>query len=219
MTRSATRWSRCGHDHRDLTPEDQAVTDAFRAMLAALRQPAPWQPGTATDVAVRIGALVERGHPRPGDDTGPVIALALVHPDDGNPIGRGTGWLSCDPDQILGTWNPAYRMLTHIGTGQPLTHDLPPAHYAVHITRPDTTQPTRVGPFTEAYLANTVAWQLRALLPHAQVDTAHFHVDRNREYTDPGDLPDLLDLILSALACADGPHTVPDPPLPPWRPR
>jgi hypothetical protein len=211
---SSTRFKRCGHGPGELHPDDQVVVDAFRSMLAALKQPEPWQPGTATDVAVRLGALVERGHPRPGDDTGPVIALALVHPDDGNPLGRG-GWLTCEREQILGAWDPAYRMLTHIGSNVPLPENpLPPAHYAVHITRPGHAEPMKIGPFHEAHVTSTVAWQLRSLLPHAAVDTALFSVNRNNEYTSPEDLPDLLDLLLAVLASADGTHSIPDLPLP-----
>ncbi|MDQ1013394.1 hypothetical protein QFZ82_007962 [Streptomyces sp. V4I23] len=62
---------RCGHTPGTLTPEDQAVVDQFRAMLAAVRNPQPWTPGHAQDVAVRIGPFVERAHPRPATTTAP----------------------------------------------------------------------------------------------------------------------------------------------------
>ena len=71
---------RCGNAGA-LSPEDQAVVDQFRATLTALRNPEPWAPGSAQDIAVRVGPFVERAHTRPGDDHGPdVIAVALVHP-------------------------------------------------------------------------------------------------------------------------------------------
>ncbi|MEU1194530.1 hypothetical protein [Streptomyces sp. NPDC005859] len=41
-----------------LTPEDQAVVEAFRAMLTAVRNPEPWTPGRAQGVAVRIGPFI-----------------------------------------------------------------------------------------------------------------------------------------------------------------
>ncbi|MGW3747211.1 hypothetical protein ACWD62_43665 [Streptomyces sp. NPDC005146] len=75
---------RCGNAPGDVTPEDQAVVDAFRARLAAiaaLRSPEPWTPGQCQDVAVRVGPFIERAHTRPGDDHGPdLIAVALQHP-------------------------------------------------------------------------------------------------------------------------------------------
>ncbi|MFE5624942.1 hypothetical protein ACFQ8S_23045 [Streptomyces virginiae] len=39
-------------------------------MLAAVRSPEPWAPGSGQDVAVRIGQFTERAQPRPGDDHG-----------------------------------------------------------------------------------------------------------------------------------------------------
>ncbi|MGW7620806.1 hypothetical protein ACWGLG_34215 [Streptomyces antimycoticus] len=72
---------RCSHAPDALTPEGQAVADAFRAMLAALKHPEPWTPGRGPDVAVRVGPFVECAHTRPGDDHGPdIIAVALHHP-------------------------------------------------------------------------------------------------------------------------------------------
>ncbi|MGW1520750.1 hypothetical protein [Streptomyces sp. NPDC002287] len=65
------RFRRYGHAPGALTPEDQAVVDQFRAMLAAVRSPEPWTPGSGRDVAVRVGPFIERAHPRPGDTTAP----------------------------------------------------------------------------------------------------------------------------------------------------
>ncbi|MGW0395893.1 hypothetical protein ACWDYJ_34500 [Streptomyces sp. NPDC003042] len=68
-----------------LSPEDQAVVEAFRVMLAAVRAPEPWIPGSAQDVALRVGPFVERARTRPGDDhSTDLIAVALVHPDTPN---------------------------------------------------------------------------------------------------------------------------------------
>lgn len=38
---------RCGHTPGALSIEDQAAVDQFRALLAALRDPEPWAPGSA----------------------------------------------------------------------------------------------------------------------------------------------------------------------------
>ncbi|WP_259407480.1 hypothetical protein [Streptomyces akebiae] len=38
------------------------MVDAFRAMLAALREPEAWTPGLAQNVAVRVGPFIERAH-------------------------------------------------------------------------------------------------------------------------------------------------------------
>lgn len=65
------RFRRCGHSPGALTPEDQAVVDQFRAMLAAVRDPEPWTPGRSQDIAVRVGPFLERAQLRPGDDHGP----------------------------------------------------------------------------------------------------------------------------------------------------
>ncbi|GAB1333304.1 hypothetical protein [Streptomyces sennicomposti] len=76
------RFRRRGHAPGALSPEDQAVVDQFRAMLTALRNPEPWTPGSARDIAVRVGPFIERAHTRPGDDHGPdTIAVVLVHAD------------------------------------------------------------------------------------------------------------------------------------------
>ncbi|WP_326615351.1 hypothetical protein OG949_41310 (plasmid) [Streptomyces scopuliridis] len=78
------RFRRCGHAPGPLF-EDQTVVDAFRAMLAAVRDPQPWTPGQSLDIAVRVGPFIERAHPRPGDDHGTeMLAVALVHPDTGH---------------------------------------------------------------------------------------------------------------------------------------
>ncbi|MFJ9931347.1 hypothetical protein ACIRU5_35685 [Streptomyces misionensis] len=66
MTR---RFRRCGHGPGVLAPEYQAVADQFCAMLTALRNPEPWTPGSARDIAVRVGPFVERARTRPGDVT------------------------------------------------------------------------------------------------------------------------------------------------------
>ncbi|GGP80519.1 hypothetical protein [Streptomyces melanogenes] len=134
---------RCGHAPGTLSPEDQAVVDDFRAMLTALRNPQPWAPGSAQDIAVRVGPFVERAHTRPGDDHGPdMIAVALVHPDtphagaslEGRQLGyTERDWLRCKTTAILGFWQPGYAMLTHAAAGLPLPDDvgMAPAHYAL----------------------------------------------------------------------------------------
>lgn len=139
------RFRRCGHAPGALTPEDQAIVDQFRAMLAAVRNPQPWTPGQAQDVAVRIGPFVERAHSRPGDDHGPeMIAVALVHPDTshaaaychGRQLGyTDRGWLRCETTAILGLWQPGYALLTHAAAGlpQPDHVGMDPAHYALYI--------------------------------------------------------------------------------------
>ncbi|MGO4419437.1 hypothetical protein AB4Z54_11990, partial [Streptomyces sp. MCAF7] len=59
------RFRRCGRGPGPLTPEDQAVVDQFRAMLAAVRDPEPWTPGHAQDITVRVGPFIERARPPP----------------------------------------------------------------------------------------------------------------------------------------------------------
>ncbi|MFF7903773.1 hypothetical protein ACFZCV_34200 [Streptomyces sp. NPDC007920] len=139
------RFRRCGHGPGALSPEDQVVVDQFRAMLTALRSPQPWTPGTARDIAVRVGPFIERAHTRPGDDHGPdMIAVALVHPDTPHAgaylHGRRLGyterdWLRCETTAIIGFWQPGYAMLTHAAAGLPLPDDvgMAPAHYALYI--------------------------------------------------------------------------------------
>jgi hypothetical protein len=128
---------RCGHARGGLSPEDQAAVDAFRAMLAALRSPEPWTPGSAQDIAVRVGPFIERAHTRPGDDHGPdLIAVALQDPGGPYPLYSARrwkrGWLRCETTKILGVWNPVYAVLTHAAAGLDLPDDvgMVPAHYA-----------------------------------------------------------------------------------------
>ncbi|MFF6946321.1 hypothetical protein [Streptomyces lavendulae] len=124
-----------------LSPEDQVAVDAFRAMLAAPRTPERWTPGSAQDVAVRVGAHTERAHIRPGDDLGPdVIAVALVHPDTPHAAAYAhrytrRGWLRCETTGILDLWRPAYTALTHAAAGLDLPVDvgMPAAHYGVDV--------------------------------------------------------------------------------------
>ncbi|MDX2915993.1 hypothetical protein [Streptomyces griseiscabiei] len=158
---------RCGHAPGALTPEDQAVVDQFREMLAALRSPQPWTPGSAQDIAVRVGPFIERAHPRPGDDYGPdMIAVALVHPDSphagaylhGRQLGyTNRGWLRCNTTSIVGFWQPGYTMLTHAAADLPLPDNvgMDPAHYALYIEArkrddsPDGFTLLRLGPYTQ----------------------------------------------------------------------
>lgn len=161
------RFRRCGHAPGALTPEDQVVVDQFRVMLTALRNPQPWTPDSARDIAVRVGPFIERAHTRPGDDHGPdVIAVALVHPDTphagaylhGRQLGyTERGWLRCETTSILGFWQPGYAMLTHAAAGLPLPDDvgMEPAHYALYIearNRDDSLDGfilLRLGPYTQ----------------------------------------------------------------------
>ncbi|MEV4871495.1 hypothetical protein [Streptomyces syringium] len=188
---------RCANAPGTLAPEDQAVVDAFRSTLAALKHPTPWTPGSGQDIAVRVGPFIERGHPRPGDDRGPdAIALALQHPDV--PYARygdrytRKGWLRCETSLILGTWQPAYRILTHAAAGLDLPTDvgLPPAHYAVHITRPG--RPLlRIGPYTQCHHADRDATRLRQQLQNtggaSTVTTEPIDFDAIDTYQDPHD--------------------------------
>ncbi|GAA3163712.1 hypothetical protein [Streptomyces ramulosus] len=153
---------RRGHAPNPLPREDQTVADAYRAMLAALRAPEPWIPGRYQDIAVRIGAFIERAHTRPGDDHGTdLIAIALQHP--GGPYTpyssryRRSGWLRCETAKILGAWHPAYTPLTHAAAGRDLPDDvgMDPAHYALYIEARkqdgsrDGLTLLRLGPYTQ----------------------------------------------------------------------
>ncbi|MEU0002138.1 hypothetical protein ABZ069_35055 [Streptomyces microflavus] len=199
------QYRRCGQAPGTISPEDQVVIDAFRSMLATLRTPEPWTPGTTHPIAVRVGAAVERARPRPGDSDGPdVIAIALEHPDGPHtPYGaayRRLGWLRCDTTAILGTWSPAYAPLTHAASGLdlPATIGMDPAHYAVHV-QAHTTGPAgtllRLGPYTQTGHATRDADRLTALLDARQLTaapgtrltaaTAPFHAVRHHQYTDP----------------------------------
>lgn len=203
---SLSRFRRCGHAPGALAPEDQAAVDAFRAMLAVLRDPQPWTPGLCQDVAVRVGPFVERAHTRPGDDHGPdIIAVALQHPGGSyTPYGeryRRLGWLRCETDKILGVWNPAYEPLTHAAAGRDLPDDvgMAPANYGVHVEarRPDNTGYTllRLGPYFQTWLAshdadrlNTeLAGKAATVLPGFTVTAkgAPFDVSDHESYDDP----------------------------------
>lgn len=158
---------RCGHAPGAFTPEDQAVVDRVRAMLTALRSPQLWTPGSARDIAVRVGPFIERAQPRPGDDHGTeMIAVALVHPDTpyaGAYLHRRQlgyterGWLRCETTAIIGAWQPGYALLTHAAAGLPLPDDvgMAPAHYALYIEarRRDDSRDgytlLRLGPYTQ----------------------------------------------------------------------
>ncbi|MFF3967930.1 hypothetical protein ACFYZI_41045 [Streptomyces griseorubiginosus] len=208
-----------------LTPEDQAVVDAFRALLATRKNPQPWMPGTGQDVVVRVGPFLERAHPRPGDDHGPdLIAVTLVHPHTTHPdaylhsnqLGyTGKGWLRCETAAILGTWQPAYAMLTHAAANLHLPDDLgmAPAHYGVHVEarRSDNTGFVllRLGPYTQTRLASRDADRLNTelagraatVLPGFTVTAkdAPFHVSDHAIYTDPYDT-DIAALLADAIA-------------------
>lgn len=216
---------RCGHAPGVLSPEDQAVVDQFRATLTALRNPQPWTPGGAQDIAVRIGPFVERAYTRPGDDHGPdMIAVALVHPDTPHAAGRGRqlgyadrGWLRCETTVILGFWQPGYAMLTHAAAGLPLPDDtgLEPAHYALYIEarkRDDSRDGStllRLGPYTQTRHAHQDYDRLTAaldgrettLVPGCRVSTRFgpFDVSDHQQFADPYDA-DAVALLNSAVA-------------------
>ncbi|MEU3356523.1 hypothetical protein, partial [Streptomyces sp. NPDC037389] len=209
------RFRRCGHNPGVLSAEDQAVVDQFRAMLTALRNPEPWTPGSARDIAVRVGPFVERAQTRPGDDHGPdLIAVALVHPGTphagaylhGRQLGyTERGWLRCETSAILGFWQPGYAMLTHAAAGLPLPDDvgMTPAHYALYIEarrRDDSLDGRtllRVGPYTQTRHAQqdhdriTAALDGRetALVPGHRVSVwyAPFDVSDHQLFADPNE--------------------------------
>ncbi|MFD4866876.1 hypothetical protein [Streptomyces sp. NPDC058412] len=213
---------RCGTSGA-LSLEDQAVVDEYRAMLAARKNPQPWTPDSGVDVAVRIGPFVERAHPRPGDNRGPAIAVALVHPDTPHtPYDRryNTGWVRCETTAILGTWHPAYRMLTHAAADLNLPDDLGmrPAHYAVHVEarRSDGTRYAlvRLGPYTQCGHTDRDVDQLNAQLaqaaPGTQVLTASavpFDVSDHESYSDPYE-SDAAALLAAAFAGRALPHGI-----------
>ncbi|MGW2777261.1 hypothetical protein ACWC4C_32980 [Streptomyces olivaceoviridis] len=207
------RFRRCAHAPGALTPEDQAVVDQFRAMLAALRNPQPWTPGGAQDIAVRVGPFIERAHTRPGDDHGPdMIAVTLVHPDTphadaylhGRQLGyTERGWLRYETTAIVGVRQPGYVMLTHAAAGLPLPDDIgmEPAHYALYIEarkRDDSRDGftlLRVGPYTQTRHAQQDHDRLTAaldgrdttLMPGHRVSAryAPFDVSDHQKFTDP----------------------------------
>ncbi|MEU7088083.1 hypothetical protein [Streptomyces achromogenes] len=221
---------RCGHAPGALTPEDQAVVDAFRAMLTALHTPQAWTPGHAQDIAVRIGPFIERAHPRPGDDhDADVIAVALVHPDTPHAAaylhGRqldytDRGWLRCKTTAILGVWQPGYAMLTHAAVGLPLPDDLgmDPAHYALHIEvrkRDDNLDGftlLRLGPYTQTRHAQQDHDRLTAaldgrettLVPGFRVSAryAPFVASDHQQFADPyaADAVTLLDAAVTEVS-------------------
>lgn len=219
------RFRRRGHTPDILSPDDQDVVDQYRAMLTAVRDPQPWTPGSGRDVAVRVGPFIERARTRPGDDHGTeTIAVALVHPDTphaaahilGHQLGYTTrGWLRCQTNTILGTWQPAYAMLTHAAAHLPLPDDLgmPPAHYGVHVEahHPDGTSYTllRLGPYTQTWLASRDADRLtthlagRAALVIADctvtAKNTAFDVNDHDSYIDPHGI-DVTTLLAAVLA-------------------
>ncbi|MGX1025428.1 hypothetical protein RKD37_000134 [Streptomyces ambofaciens] len=223
------RFRRCGHGPGTLTPEDQAVIDQFRAMLTALRNPEPWTPGSARDIAVRVGPFVERAHTRPGDDHGPdLIAVALIHPDTphasaylhGRQLGyTERGWLRCETSAILGFWQPGYAMLTHAVTGLPLPDDvgMDPVHYALYIEarKRDGTLDgftlLRVGPYTQTRhaqqdydrLTATLNGRETSLVPGYRVSVRFgpFDVSDHQLFADPYEA-DTVALLEAAVAGA-----------------
>ncbi|WFB88334.1 MULTISPECIES: hypothetical protein [Streptomyces] len=220
---------RCGHALGALSLEDQAVVDQFHAMLTALRNPEPWAPASARDIALRVGPFVERAHTRPGDDHGPdLIAVALVHPNTPHAAGylhgrqlgyTERGWLRCPTSSILGFWKPGYAMLTHAAADLPLPDDIgmEPAHYALYIEarkRDDSLNGhtlLRVGPYTQTRHAQqdydrlTIALDGRetTLVPGHRVAAryAPFDVSDHQLFADPYEA-DPLALLNAALAGA-----------------
>ncbi|MEW2297939.1 hypothetical protein ABZ719_35480 [Streptomyces sp. NPDC006743] len=198
-------------------------------MLTALRNPEPWKPGSARDIAVRVGPFVERAHTRPGDDHGPdMIAVALAHPDTphaaaylhGRQLGyTNRGWLRCETTAILGTWQPGYAMLTHAAAGLPLPDDIgmDPAHYALYIEarRRDDSRDgftlLRLGPYTQTRHAQqdydrlTAALEGRetTLVPGHRVSAryAPFDVSDHHLFADPYEYEaDVVALLDAAVA-------------------
>ncbi|MFI1510239.1 hypothetical protein [Streptomyces sp. NPDC020597] len=117
QTPGQPRWKRCGHGPGQLHPGDKAVVDAFKKMLTARRDPAPFTEGD--DVAVQVPNGVERARLEPRQDlSSEVVELVLVHPDTGEILTRP---MPCPRTLILGPWDYAYRPLTHAAVG----HQLP----------------------------------------------------------------------------------------------
>ncbi|MFI6731104.1 hypothetical protein NRF20_01295 [Streptomyces sp. R-74717] len=176
-------------------------------MLAAVRDPEPWTPGRAQDVAVRVGPFIERAHTRPGDDHGPdLIAVALIHPETPHAAAyahryTSKGWLRCETATILGVWQSAYAMLTHAAAGLDLPVDvgMAPANCGVHVEARHSggTGYTllRLGPYTQARHAEHDAARLNTALED-RADTvvpgftvravgALFDVSDHESYSDP----------------------------------
>ncbi|MFC9585956.1 hypothetical protein ACFVJ8_24440 [Streptomyces yangpuensis] len=218
------RFRRCGHAPGALTSEEQAVVDQFRAMLAAVRSPKRWTPGSGQDVAVRVGPFIERAHPRPGDDLGTeTIAVAPVHPDTGNAAGHlhgrqlgytDRGWLRCQTTALLGAWQLAHATLTHAAANLCLPDDVGMAAPATASTSKPA-GPTagytllRLGPYAQSWLAprdsdrlNTeLAGRAALAIPGSTVTAkdAAFDVSDHDSYTDPYGA-DATALLAAALA-------------------
>ncbi|WP_409239363.1 hypothetical protein [Streptomyces sp. PA5.6] len=221
---------RCSRAPGTLSPEDQAAVDAFRTTLTALRNPNPWTPGSAQDIAVRVGPFIERAHTRPGDDHGPdLIAVALVHPDTGHASaylhGRqlgytARGWLRCNTSAKLGFWQPGYAMLTHAAANLPLPDDvgMEPAHYALYIEARkrdnslDGFTLLRLGPYTQTrhaqqdydWLSPTLNGRETTLVPGHRVSVRFgpFDVSDHHLFADPyeADAAALLDAAVAGMS-------------------
>ncbi len=224
-----TFFRRCSHNPGVLSAEDQAVVDQVRATLTALRTPEPWTPGSARDLALRVGPFIERAQTRPGDDHGPdLIAVALVHPDTphasaylhGRQLGyTERGWLRCPTSSILGFWQPGYAMLTHAAAGLPLPDDvgMAPAHYALYIEarrRDDSLDGytlLRLGPYTQTRhaqqdhdrLTAALAGRETTLVPGHRVSVRFgpFDVSDHQKFADPNEA-DAVALLNAAVAGA-----------------
>ncbi|WP_369384069.1 hypothetical protein [Streptomyces sp. cg36] len=221
---------RCGNAPGALSPEDQAVVDQFRALLTALHNPEPWTPGSARDIAVRVGPFIERAQTRPGDDHGPdLIAVTLVHPDTphtgASRHGRRLGythhdWLRCPTSAITGCWQPGYTMLTHATADLPLPDDLgmDPAHYALYIEarrRDDSLDGftlLRLGPYTQTRHAQQDHDRITATLQGRETTLVPGHrvsvrfgpcdVSDHQLFTDPheADVVALLDAAVAGVS-------------------
>ncbi|MET9646154.1 hypothetical protein [Streptomyces syringium] len=117
------------------------------------------------------------------------------------------GWLRCETSLILGTWQPAYRILPHAAAGLDLPTDvgLPPAHYAVRITRPG--RPLlRIGPYTQCRHADHDADRLNQQLQNTSeaggaATAVPFDFSATDTYQDPQD-QDVDHLLARELATA-----------------
>ncbi|MFF5881034.1 hypothetical protein ACIQ9M_34395 [Streptomyces californicus] len=215
-----------------MSPEDQAVVDQFRAVLTAVRNPKPWAPGTAQDIAVRVGPFVERAQTRPGDDHGPdLIAVTLVHPDTphagaylyGRQLGyTGRDWLRCPTTSIVGFWQPGYTQLTHAANGLHLPDDIgmAPAYYALYIEarkRDDSLDGftlLRLGPYTQIRHAQQDGDRLTAALNGRETSLVSgyritmrfgpFCVSDHQLFTDPYNGTDVVALLNAAVADVRG---------------
>lgn len=125
--------------------------------------------------------------------------------------------MRCETTAILGSWQPAYAMLTHAAANLPLPDDvgMDPAHYSVHVEarRADGTGYTllRLGPYTQTWLASRDADRLNTelagkaatVVPGFTVAAkdAPFDVSDHDSYADPYDA-DVAALLADALAGA-----------------